>query len=454
MKETLGNSPRAVFGSRFAAVATTVGSAVGLGNIWRFPYETGVHGGSAFLLCYMIFALMVGVPVLIAEFIMGRSTRSNVLGAYRKLAPGKGWYRIGYVGIAASMLILGFYAVVAGWTLEYCLESLTGSLDFSSEASSHDQFVSATTGWRAVLWTALFSLCNYAILMRGVTKGIERLSNILMPVLFVILVIFCVRSFFMPGFKEGMDFLFTPDISKITPSTLVGALGQAFFSLSLGVGTMMTYASYFTEKTSLQRTALTTMFLDSAVALLSGIIIFPAVFSYGLSPSAGPTLVFEVLPNIFHNMTAGGVWSTLFFFLLFLASLTSTISMSEISISFLSEEKKLGRKAATTVSCGITLALSLACALSMGPWKGLTIFGMNFFNLFDYVTSNIMMPLGGIVCSLFVGWWIDRRYIREQLGATDGRPCRWLSPIVFTLRWICPAAILLVFLDSIGVLPH
>ena len=443
---------RAVFRSRFAAIATTVGSAVGLGNIWRFPYEAGVHGGGAFVLCYLVFSFMIGVPVLIAEFVMGRGTRSNVLGAYRKLDPRHPWYWAGYMGIFASMLILGFYAVVAGWTLEYCIESLFGMLDFSTEEAVHSQFMKLTSGWRPVMWTVIFSLCNFAILMRGVTKGIERLSNILMPLLFLLLVIFCVHSFFLPGFSEGFRFLFQPDFSKITPSTLLGAMGQAFFSLSLGVGCMMTYASYFSEKTRLGQTAVTTMLLDSAVAILSGIIIFPAVFSYGLSPAAGPTLVFEVLPNIFYRMAGGGVWSTLFFLLLFLASLTSTLSMSEISISFLAEEKKLGRKSSTVVSCGLTLLLSLLCALSMGPWHGLTVFGMNFFNLFDYVASNILMPIGGMVCSIFVGWWIDRRYIGDQLTNNSGRNLIWLRPLIFFLRWICPAAIFIIFLDSTGLI--
>ena len=454
MKKTDNHNKRAVFGSRFAAVATTVGSAVGLGNIWRFPYETGIHGGSAFILCYLCFALMVGVPVLIAEFILGRSTRSNILGAYRKLTPGKKWYRAGYLGIVASLLIMGFYAVVAGWTLEYFIQSITGNLDFSSEAAGHNQFMSLTSGWRTVLWTVLFSLCNYAILVRGVTRGIEKLSNILMPVLFVILIIFCVRSFFLPGFNEGMQFLFTPDLSKITPSTLLGALGQAFFSLSLGVGTMITYSSYFNDKTNLQQTAVTTMLLDSAVAILSGVIIFPAVFSFGISPTAGPTLVFEVLPNIFHSMAGGIFWSSLFFFLLFLASLTSTISMCEISISFLSEEKKLGRKTATTVACATGLLLSLGCALSLGPWQDFTICGMTLFNLFDYVASNVLMPIGGMIGSIFVGWLIDRRYIREQLGDESNHSFHWLKPLTFILRWICPAAIFLVLLDSSGLIPH
>lgn len=452
MRKEKHSTVRAVFNSRFAAIATTVGSAVGLGNIWRFPYEAGIHGGGAFLVCYLLFAVLIGVPVLMAEFVMGRATRSNVLGAYRKLAPGKPWYKIGYAGILASMLILGFYAVVAGWTLEYSLESMFGMLDFSSEEAGHNQFLQLTTGWRPVIWTIVFSLCNYAILMRGVTKGIERLSNILMPLLFLILIIFCIHSFFLPGFSAGISFLFHPDFTKITPSTLLGALGQAFFSLSLGIGCMMTYASYFSDKTRLGQTAISTILLDSSVAILSGVIIFPAVFSFGLSPSAGPTLVFEVLPNIFYRMTAGGVWSTLFFLLLFLASLTSTISMSEISISYLSEEKRLGRKSATTISCGTTLLLSLLCAHSMGPLKDVTVFGMTFFNLFDYVASNIIMPLGGMVCSIFVGWHLDRAILKSELSEGKAHHVLWIRPLVFFLRWICPAAIFIVFLDSTGIL--
>ncbi len=450
MKKENQTTARAVFSSRFAAIATTVGSAVGLGNIWRFPYEAGVHGGGAFLLFYLLFALLIGVPVLIAEFVMGRSTRSNVLGAYRKLAPGKQWYKIGYTGILASMLILGFYAVVAGWTLEYSIESLFGMLDFSSEQAGHAQFLSLTTGWRPVVWTIVFSLCNYLVLMRGVTKGIERLSNILMPLLFLILIIFCIHSFFLPGFSSGISFLFKPDFSKVNPSTLLGALGQAFFSLSLGIGCMMTYASYFSEKTRLGQTALSTMLLDSSVAILSGVIIFPAVFSFGISPAAGPTLVFEVLPNIFYRMAGGGVWSTLFFLLLFLASLTSTISMSEISISYLSEEKRLGRKAATTISCGIILLLSILCALSMGPLKDVTVAGMTFFNLFDYVASNIIMPLGGMVCSIFVGWRLDRNILKNELSDGYRKHLLWIRPLIFFLKWICPVAIFVIFLDSTG----
>ena len=452
MKELNNKSGRAGFGSRFAAIATTVGSAVGLGNIWRFPYEAGSHGGGAFLICYFAFAIMIGVPVLIAEFIMGRGSRSDAMGAYAYFSKAKGWKIAGYLAVLASILITGFYSVVAGWTLEYCVESMFGMVDFSSPEAGHRQFLEMTAGWQPVVWTVVFSLCNFYVLARGVTKGIERVSNILMPLLFVILLVFCVHSFMLPGFGEGMRFLFYPDFSKIDSSTLLGALGQAFFSLSLGMGCMITYSSYFTDKTRLGQTAMTTMALDSAVAVMSGVIIFPAVFSYGFSPSAGPTLVFEVLPNIFYRMAAGGVWSTLFFLLLFVASLTSTISITEIFTSVLTDQYKFSRKKATMTACGIGIVVSILCALSLGPCRSLAIGGTPLFDVLDYVASNILMPLGGMLCSIFVGWVIDRRYIREQLTDNGAYPCRWLRPLVFFLRWVCPVAILLIFLDSSGLI--
>ena len=429
-------SDRAMFATRFGAIAATVGSAVGLGNIWRFPYEAGVHGGGAFLICYLIFVFLIGVPVLCAEFCMGRGTRSNIFGAYRKLAPGKRWYYLGYLGITASLLILSFYSVVAGWTLEYLISSFSGSLNFSTTEGGHNRFIELTTGFRPIVWTIIFIVCNFLILIGGVTKGIERASNILMPFLFLLLTSFCVNSCFLPGFSEGIHYLFYPDFSKITASVLLGAMGQAFFSLSLGLGCMMTYASYFNNKNKLGRTALSTAFLDSLVAILAGIVIFPAVFTYNLTPSAGPTLVFEVLPYIFYRLPAGGLWSSLFFLLLFLASLTSTVSMSEISISFFCEEKMMSRTRATFLSSAISLAGGLLCALSFGPLENFKIFGMDFFNLFDYVSSNIFLPVGGMYCSFFLGWIVDKKFIKDQFTDFGKIKFRMLGCLVFFLRWI------------------
>lgn len=446
------NSGRAVFSTRFGAVATTVGSAVGLGNIWRFPYEAGVHGGGAFMICYLAFVLLIGVPLLTAEFCMGRGTRSNIFGAYRKLGGGRIAHFTGPLGILASLLILSFYSVVAGWTIEYCLSSISGQLDFSNSEVGHGQFLELTTGWRPLIWTVIFLCCNFFILIGGVTKGIERASNILMPLLFILLVAFCINSFTLPGFKDGISFLFTPDFSKITPSVLLGAMGQAFFSLSLGLGCMMTYASYFNSRNRLGKTAVTTAVLDSSVAILAGVIIFPAVFSFGLSPEAGPTLVFEVLPYIFNQLPGGMIWSTLFFLLLFLASLTSTVSMSEISISYFCDEKGMNRRKATIFSSLIALCGGILCALSFGALDDFTVFGLTIFNLFDYLSSNVCLPIGGFICSLFVGWHVNQKFTESELTDNGKNKFPLMKAFLFFLRWLCPVAIFLIFLNTIGII--
>lgn len=438
---------REVFGSKFAAIATTVGSAVGLGNIWRFPYEAGTHGGGAFMLCYLCFIFLLGVPLLCAEYSMGRATRSNIFGAYRKLSPKKKWYITGYLGIFTSLMILSFYSVVAGWTVEYCVMSVGNIFNFSDASYGHEQFQSLTNGWRPVVWTVIFLFCNTFILLGGVKKGIERASNVMMPLLFVLLIIFCINSLTMPGCSEGLKFLFSPDFSKITSQVMLSALGQAFFSLSLGLGCMLTYASYFSEETRLGRTAAITAGLDSLVAILAGVIIFPAVFSYGVEPTAGPTLVFEVLPNIFGRMNGGAIWAAMFFLLLFVASLTSTVSMSEISIAFFCEEKKMSRRKATMLSASISLVGGVLCALSFGPLSNL-----NIFNIFDYVSSNIFLPLGGMICSVFVGWFMNKTLLQSELTNNGRYKFRLFKILVIFLRWVCPLAIFMIFLNCIGVL--
>ncbi|MDE7470683.1 MAG: sodium-dependent transporter [Paramuribaculum sp.] len=449
MKE---QNQRAVFVTRLGAVAATVGSAVGLGNIWRFPYEAGTHGGGAFMVCYIAFIFILGVPVICAEFMLGRGTRRNVFGAYRA-AGGGNWKLAGYIGIIASLMILSFYSVVAGWTVEYFTQSITGALDFADQDSYHKHFDEFSTGtWRPVAYTLIFLLLNYLVLSRGVTKGIERVSNVLMPLLFVLLIVFCVNSLSLPKAIEGLTFLFRPDFSALDPSTLLGALGQAFFSLSLGLGCMLTYGSYFNERTNIGRTALVTASLDTMVAILAGVIIFPAVFTFGVSPAAGPTLVFEVLPSIFHNLPGGVMWSSLFFFLLFVASLTSTISMSEISIAYFTEQRGMSRRNATVLNTAIAMVFGTLCALSFGSLSGHTIFGMTIFNLFDYVSSNILLPLGGIVISLFVSWKVDRNFVKREMTSNGLYRCSYLPVLIFCLRYVCPTAIALIMLNSLGII--
>jgi len=433
-------------------IATAVGSAVGLGNIWRFPYEAGTHGGGAFMMCYIGFIIILGIPLLCAEFLIGRATRSNEIMAFKKLSPGKPWYFNGYLGVIASVLILSFYSVVAGWTLEYLTLSLSGGISNDSQ-ELHGKFADFITGdVRPLCWTLVFLFLNYLVVARGVQKGIERVSNLLMPVMTLLLIVFCVNSLTLPGAGEGLRYLFSPDFAQITPRTLLNAMGQAFFSLSLGLGCMLTYGSYFPASTRLGRSAATTAILDTLVAVLAGVIIFPAVFTYGISPQSGPTLVFETLPAIFMNLPGGALWSTLFFFLLFMASITSTISMSEISIAWLVEEKHLSRKKATAILIATAMVLGGLCALSFGPLSGVKISGMTFFNLFDYVSSNICLPVGGLVLSLFAGWVMERKVITDQLSNNGSFGFRATPLFVFLLRYVCPVAIFLILLNSIGLI--
>lgn len=443
---------RSQFATRLGVIATTAGSAVGLGNIWRFPFEAGQHGGSAFIILYVLFSLIIGIPLMCSEFMMGRGTRSGVCGAYRILAPRSKWYLAGYLGVLGAILIPGFYAVVAGWTLEYFGQSVTGALDLPSSQEYHLHFLSfATHPWRPILWMTIFLVINFIILIRG-AKGIEKVCNILMPILFIILLIFCTNSLTMSGASEGLQFLFKPDWSKVDSSTLLAALGQSFFSLSLGIGCLTTYGSYFSNSTPLARSAVSAAGFDTMVAVLAAVIIFPAVFTFGNSVSAGPTLVFEVLPEIFNHLPAGVIWSALFFFLLFVASLTSTLSMHEIVIAFLTEEWGMSRRKATVINCMIVFALATISSLSFGPLSNMTFSGLTFFGCLDYVTSNIIMPLGGLLLSIFVGWKVSRSFVERQLSNNGTLHTRICGVLKFSLRFLAPAAITLIFLNSIGLI--
>ena len=446
---------RAQFATRLGIIATTVGSAVGLGNIWRFPYEAGNNGGGAFLLCYILCIIMLGIPVLCAEFAIGRSTQSNIFGAFRAIKTSGKWHWIGYIGIIASIMILSFYSVVAGWTMEYLCQSIIGGLNYSNSDGFHSHFVSfSSSNWRPIMWTVIFLLCNYIIVVRGVKKGIEKMSNIMMPALFVLLIIFCINSLMMPKAGEGLAFLFNPDFSKITPKVVISALGQAFFSLSLGLGTMMTYGSYFSKDTRIVRSATITASLDTLVAILAGLIIFPAVFSFGMSPVQGPALVFEVLPSIFTQMPGGQLWSILFFFLLFLASLTSTISMSEVSIAFFTEEKNMTRTKASALNLIIALCGGVLSALSFGYFSDKSVFGLcslDFFSFFDFTSSNILLPLGGMFISFFAGWILDRSRLKDTLTNEGKIGVKTFPLLVICLKYVAPICIVLIFLLGMGL---
>ncbi|MCH5328100.1 MAG: sodium-dependent transporter [Coprobacter sp.] len=443
---------RATFTTKLGVIAATAGSSVGLGNIWRFPYETGQNGGAAFLLLYFICVLVLGLPVMVAEFTIGRSARANASRAFLKLTPKTHWYVVGVLGIFAAVFIMGFYSVIAGWTLDYVYQSLT----FGLADKSPEQFQTAFTQFtadavRPIFWTFLFLSINYVILVKGVQNGIEKASNILMPVLFILLVIFGVRSLFMPGAAEGLSFMFKPDFSKVDSGIILKAMGQAFFSLSLGMGTLITYASYFSDRTSLVKTAGTVATLDTLVAIMAGIVIFPAVFSFGISPSQGPQLIFITLPNVFQQMPGAYFWSLLFFVLVSVAALTSTISLCEVAISYLHEEFGMSRRRATLILVLVCFFMSTLCSLSFGPLRQVTIGSLTIFDFCDFLSSNILLPLGGLLIAIYVGWVLDKKFVRNQIS-DGGRINVWyFDLLMISLRFIAPVAISLIFLSGLGL---
>lgn len=439
------------FTTRLGVIAATVGSAVGLGNIWRFPYECGQHGGGAFLLAYVLFGVAIGIPVVCAEFVIGRATGKNVQGAFRALRAGRFWSSLGWLGIVTSFLIMGFYSVVSGWCVDYIYQSLTGFGGMATESQFHERFdqMSADT-WRPLMWTGIFLLANFWVISRGVTKGIERISSVLTPLLFVIMAVFCVYALTLPAAGQGLEFLLKPDFSQLTPKVLLSALGQAFFSLSVGMGVLITYASYFDKKTPLVKTAAITWGLDTLVAVMAGIIIFPACFSFGEAPAAGPRLVFEVLPSVFTSMTWGRMWGTLFFVLLFVASLTSTLSLTEVVVAYLEGEHKMSRAKATAIDAAGATVMAALSSLSFGPLAGMTICGFTFFNLLDYVSSNILMPLGGMLLAMYAGWVLDKAVIRHQLApAGVNRVPPYVPLIIFSLKYLAPLAVLAIFVTGL-----
>ena len=446
---------RGNFGSRLGVILASAGSAVGLGNIWRFPTEVGRNGGAAFILVYLCCVFLLALPVMISEFIVGRSSRSNTVGAYRTLAPGKPWVVAGFMGVLGGILVLSFYSVVAGWTLHYTIQSfglkLMGNQDFGEVFNT---FV--TNPWKPLVYQFVFLLLTHFVVARGVESGIERFSKVMMPVLLVIILLLSCFSLTLPGARDGLTFLLKPDFSKVTTKVVLSAMGQAFFSLSVGIGCLATYASYFKRETRLVNSALSVCAIDSMVAIMSGFIIFPAAFSVaGVQVDSGPGLVYITLPHVFNMVFEnipfiGYLFSGLFYILLLLAALTSTISMHEIATAFFRENYKLSRRVSATVVTLICLLLGTACCLSFGPWSEVKIWGMGFFDLFDFLTAKFMMPLGGILITMFVEWYLDRKLVVDELTNGGTLKVRGLSFLLFLVRWVAPIGVGVVFLNELA----
>ena len=449
---------RSTFSGKIGFVLSAAGASVGLGNIWRFPYETGNHGGAAFILIYLGCILLLGLPIMIAEFLIGRHSQANTARAYQILAPGTQWRWVGRMGVLAGFLILGYYSVVAGWTLEYIFEAVSNSFAGKTPAEFISSFQSFSSNpWRPALWLTLFLLATHFIIVKGVEKGIEKSSKIMMPTLFIIILILVGCSVTLPGASKGIEFLLKPDFSKVDGNVFLGAMGQAFFSLSLGMGCLCTYASYFSKNTNLTRTAFSVGIIDTFVAVLAGFIIFPAAFSVGIQPDAGPSLIFITLPNVFQQAFSGipilaYIFSVMFYVLLALAALTSTISLHEVVTAYLHEEFNFTRgKAARLVTTGCIL-LGILCSLSLGVTKEFTIFGLGMFDLFDFVTAKLMLPLGGLLISIFTGWYLDKKLVWSEITNNGTLKVPTYKLIIFILKYVAPIAISVIFINELGLL--
>jgi len=449
---------RGNFGSKLGIILATAGSAVGLGNVWRFPFMAGHNGGAAFIVIYFGCILLLGIPGMVSEFVIGRHSQSNAARAYHHISgKQKLWQLVGYLGILTSTIILGFYAVVAGWCLQYLYASLAGHLsgdanyvlDYFRTFSSHPL--------KPCLWAIAFILITHMVIVRGVQKGIERASKLLMPLLMVLLVTIVIASCSLPGAMAGVEFLLKPDFTKVSSSVMLEALGQAFFSLSLGTACLCTYASYFKRDTNLLRSAGQIALLDTLIAILAGLMIFPAAFSVGVEPDSGPSLIFITLPNVFQQAFAsmpavGYVIGVLFYALLVFAALTSTISMHEIGTAFFSEELHLSRGKAAwilTIACS---ALAIGCSLSVGAVDGIVLFGMSLLDFCDYITAQIMLPLGAFLTSLFVGWFVDQQLLHDEFTNNGTVSVRFFRIYQFSVRFVVPLCIALIFLHQFGIL--
>ena len=435
----MSEQPRASFGGKLSVILVAAGSAIGLGALWRFPYIAGKHGGAAFLLVFLLSVLVVGIPAMLAEFAVGRRTNKNAVGAFRSLS--KRWSWLGYSGVLGALLISGYYYLIAGWSLEYFVNSLTGGM-FGSPLSFKEQFDAFQGSWRPLIYGVVFILMTHLIVARGVEKGIEKAAKIMMPALFVILIVMAVRVAFMPGAAEGYKFFFTCDFSEaFKADTIMMAIGQAFFSLSVGMGCMVTYASYFKKDNNMVSTSLNVSLLTLGVSVLAGLVIFPAVFSVpGLEPSEGPSLVFVTLPEIFKGMPLPSLWSGIFFLLVILASLTSTISFHEVLTAYTAEEFKLSRRGGALVTTGVSIALSAVTFFGL--------FGVDFFTIFDYITANMLMPLGAMFTCIFVMWFMKKGFMREEI--TNNGQCnnRVVGVLLFMLRFITPVLIFYIFIKN------
>lgn len=440
------------FGSRFGALVAMAGSAVGLGNLWRFPYLVGENGGAAFIIIYILLSFLICLPIFISEFVIGRRSQKNAYAAFRDLSGGSAWRWVGLFTIIVPLVVLSYYSVIGGWSIEYLLKSAAFAFESASQSAMStmfSDFVSST--WGPLLVHTGFLLVTTLIVVVGIKDGIEKFSKVMMPLLFFMVLAIAIYSMTLPGAKAGLDYLFNPDFSKITGKACAAALGQAFFSLSLGFGTIMTYASYVDKKENILFQSTATAVSDLMFALIAGMAIMPAVFAFGLNPQSGPGLVFETLPFVFGQMPAGGFVAILFFLALLVAALTSSISMLEVAVAYLVEEKGFSRVWACVVLFVVCWVVGAVCSLSFGPLSDVKIDGGNIFDFFDNLSSNILMTLGSLLTVLFVGWRLKKTDVYDEFtnGGTLSRNAKLFGVLWFLIRYLCPLAIISIFVSGL-----
>ena len=449
-------SERANFKNTLGVILATAGSAVGLGNVWRFPYMTGQNGGASYIVIYILCVLLLGIPCMISEFIIGRHSASNTARAYNKMG-NRWWGIIGMLSVSTGFLITCYYVIVSGWCLQYMYATVLGELhgDAAYFISYFSDF--SSNPWKPLLWVAVFMGITHWVIIHGVRGGIERASKVIMPALFILLLVIVVASCMLPGAERGISFLLRPDFSKIDGSVCLNAMGQSFYSLSIGMGCICTYASYFSRRTNLSQSAIQISVIDCLVAILAGLMIFPAAFSVGVQPDSGPSLIYITLPNVFQQAFSavpfvGTIVSFAFYALMSLAALTSMISLHEVSTAFFQEEMHISRKRSATIVSVSTSVIAIFCSLSLAGVDWLVIGGKSLFDWFDFVTGQLFLPIVGFFACLFIGWYVPKDIVRDEFTNWGTLRSPLYPVFLVCVRFVCPTGILLVFLNQLGII--
>lgn len=444
-------SNRGQWASNIGFILAAAGSAVGLGNIWKFPYLAGANGGGAFVVIYLLMIVIIGSVIMLGEMAIGRNTHLSSVGAYKKLS--EKWAFVGFIGVVVGFCILAFYSVIGGWVLNYIGKYLIGGISGAEAGNYFSGFIASTT--QPIVWHLVFMVLCCVIVLKGIAGGIEKASKFMMPALFLLLVVIAIRSVTLDGAMEGIKFFIKPDFSKVTIGTVMAALGQAFFSLSLGMGAIITYGSYLGNTENLEKNSVIIPAIDTVVALLAGFAVLPAVFAFGFEPGAGPSLMFITLPSVFDSMPFGQFFGILFFILILFAALTSAISLLEVVVAFVIDTFKIERKKATIIISIILFFIGIPCSLANGPvMKDVLIFGYNFFDFMSFLAENLLMPLGGLLMCIFIGyvWGIDN--ISDEISCNGKYRFRSKPFFVIMIKYIAPVLIFIIWLNAIGVLPY